>query len=119
MSETESKPAKVKAKGETIDSRITALEAELIELRTQRRGAKDAGPLESITIDVPKFSDAVVINNVHYQYGHTYQVPKDVATSIRDIMARAWEHEDQTHGEGRHVTGILIRRPANRRIRGF
>lgn len=117
-------PAKQKPKGESAQARIEALRAELAELEGVQK-ATDAKDLVDITIDVPAFAaigsneTGILVNNVHYQYGHSYKVPRSVAASLTDIMSRAYEHEDQARGEGRHVRGIVGRKPQNRRIRGF
>lgn len=117
-------PAKTKPKGESAQARIDALRAELAELEGVQK-ATDAKDLVDVYIDVPAYAaigtneTGILVNNVHYQYGHTYKVSRAVAASLTDIMARAYEHEDQTRGEGRHVRGIVGRKPSNRRIRGF
>ena len=117
-------PKKPTAKGESQQARIEALRAKLATLEGVQK-ATEAKDLVEITIDVPAYAaigtneTGILVNNVHYQYGHTYKVPRSVAASLTDIMARAFEHEDQARGEGRHVRGIVGRKQTSRRIRGF
>jgi len=72
-----------------------------------------------ITIELPPFAEDIGLNGVHYQHGHSYDVTPQVYASLKDIMARAQEHEDARLGHGRHVRGIVGQRKVGRQIRGF
>lgn len=90
-----------------------------------KAGTKVPPKLVKVHIDVPSWSLidntgtlGISINGTQFQDGQDYDVPEHVARSLEDIMARAWEHEDQTDGEGKLVRGISSRKPSHRRIKG-
>jgi hypothetical protein len=57
--------------------------------------------LEDILIDLPKFAPYVAIDGVQYYHGIIYTLPFNRARSVADIMARAWEHQNEIDGRKR------------------
>jgi hypothetical protein len=47
----------------------------------------------NVTIDVAPYADRVMLDNVIYLHGITYEVPKRVYDTIKEVMGRTWEHE--------------------------
>ena len=91
-----------------------------------KAGTRVPPKMVKVKIDVPSWALidnhgtlGVTVNGTQFQDGQEYEVPEHVARSIEDIMARAWEHDEQTDGEGRHVRGITGKKPSNRKVRGF
>jgi hypothetical protein len=70
--------------------------------------------LVDILIDLPAFSAYVRLDNVVYFHGILYEVRPVVAATMRDVMARAWEHQNEI--DGRKRIGDLTRRMADQRI---
>jgi hypothetical protein len=68
--------------------------------------------LQEIQIDLPGHAPHVMLDNVIYLHGHTYTLPRNQVDSIKDIMARAWDHENDIGGANRDV----YRKPRNQRI---
>lgn len=95
-----------------------ALEADYLE-RAVRDAEKEAGlhgSYADVTIDVAANAAYIALDGVWYMHGLTYEVPESVAMTLLDIMARTWEHENETHGLRRRAdTG---RRPQPRVVRG-
>lgn len=62
-----------------------------------------------ITIDVAPFADRITIDNVIYLHGLTYEVPRRMFDSMREVIARTWKHEhDIGNANSQHY-----RRPRN------
>ena len=89
-------------------------------------GNRVPAKMAKVKIDVPSWAlidnhgtIGITLNGIQFQDGQEYEVPEHVARSIEDIMARAWEHDEQTDGEGRHVRGITGKKQSNRKIKGL
>lgn len=54
----------------------------------------------SITIDLAEFADRLTVNGVQYMHGQTYQVPRHVANSLREMCARTHGHQSELDGKG-------------------
>lgn len=59
-------------------------------------GSKDE--IVNVTIDLAPFSPRITVNFDHYEHGHTYPVPRHVADTLAEQMARTWQHEDEVKG---------------------
>lgn len=86
-----------------------AADRELQEMRREAGLTDYRDDLLSITIDVAPYSDGLVIDNRKYQQGYTYQVTRRQYESMREQMARSWDHEDQTG----YPNKKFYRRPAD------
>jgi len=69
--------------------------------------------LLDIQIDLPGHSDRITIDQVSYMHGGTYKVPKVKYDTLVDIMARAWQHENEIGGANsnayRKPRGVMLR----------
>lgn len=81
------------------------------------RKKNNVGPKEEemvqLLIDLPGFTNALVINNHQFFHGYTYTVPVSKARDMASMMARAWEHENEVGGANRDQ----YRKPSNQVLR--
>ncbi|MDE2426664.1 MAG: hypothetical protein KGO96_12230 [Elusimicrobia bacterium] len=74
----------------------------------QKTGRVDQDELVNVLIDVASYSaisanaTGIAINGMQYQHGRTYQVPRHIAVSLYDIMARSHEHQATIDGKAKH-----------------
>jgi hypothetical protein len=79
------------------------LEAEtLAELRRDANlltgdGIKDE--IVTVTMDLAEHSACVNLDGRQYWHGQSYDVPRHVADTLRDIQARGWKHQDEVDGK--------------------
>jgi hypothetical protein len=52
-----------------------------------------------ITIDLPESGDRLTIDGEQFLHGHTFKRPRHIVNSMREQMARAWDHEADIKGE--------------------
>lgn len=52
-----------------------------------------------ITLDLAPYADRIRINWQDYYHGHSYNVPRHFADSMREIQARSWAHQDEIDGK--------------------
>lgn len=79
-------------------------DAEIERLKREEGLVTGSGPKDemvSILIDLAEHSNRIVINQQAYHHGHRYTVPRHVADTLRDIMARGWEHQDEIDGKSK------------------
>lgn len=55
-------------------------------------------PQVSILIDVPGFTDKIVLDGRPYYHGHTYTVPDSVGATLMHQMDMSWRHESNVGG---------------------
>ncbi len=104
--------AKKRVEDERRKAAMAAVEAEAAADIRREEGMITDSPADevvTITIDLPEFSPGIVVNGRPYWHGHTYPVPRHVADSLREIMARANRHQE-LEIEGRKL-GEFYRRP--------
>ena len=87
--------AKAKAKKELIATEIDKLKR--VEGQKTGDGYKDE-PV-TITVDLPEFTPHLVINGEPFWHGHTYTRPRHVVASLREMISRAWNHQDDIDGK--------------------
>jgi hypothetical protein len=81
------------------------LEAQIREAAAAAKAKKDDKPAEveveyeEVFIDLPPHSSHLSIDGRHFQQGASYKVTKAQAASMRDIMSRAWAHEQEVRGQ--------------------
>lgn len=73
------------------------------QVASYRSAAKPGQEQRKITIDLPGHSDRLKIDGRDYHHGVTYTVSKDQYDSMRDMCARAWEHENEVGGANRDL----------------
>lgn len=69
------------------------------EMRARDTGNPDDYEDISVRIDLPEFAPDIRHDGVIYWHGRTAIVPRIVAASLNDIMARAWEHDADLQGK--------------------
>lgn len=57
--------------------------------------------LESFTLDLAGHSDRITLDGTVYFHGRTYEVSMRLKQTLKDIVARTWEHEDEVGGVNR------------------
>lgn len=65
--------------------------------------------LEQVAINVAPYADRITLDSVIYLAGRVYEVPVEVAATIREICARTWAHESSTGGAHSHGTNKSVR----------
>jgi hypothetical protein len=70
--------------------------------------------LVDILIDLPVFLPFIRLDNTVFFHGLVYEVPTKVAITMRDQMARSWEHQNEIQGHWRG--GDRARVPQNKII---
>lgn len=64
-------------------------------LEEERRALDPQEEIKYITLDMAGHSDRIMLDAVVYFHGITYAVPKSKYDTLRDIVARGWEHESE------------------------
>lgn len=49
--------------------------------------------VENFTLDLAGHSDRIMLDGVVYFHGQTYAVPYGVKATLKEIVARGWDHE--------------------------
>ena len=70
--------------------------------------------LTDFVVDLPEFTYLIKIDGRDYYHGCSYRVPVRQADSMRDIAARAWEHDWEINGRRRR--NDMIRDPLGRGV---
>ena len=65
----------------------------------KRTGHVDLDEEVSVTIDLAEFASKITINGQDYWHGYTYQVPRHVYDTMRDIMFRGHLHQNALDGK--------------------
>lgn len=65
----------------------------------KRTGQADKDELVKVTIDCAEFADRLRINGQEYFHGYTYDVPRHVYDSMRDMMFRGHLHQNALDGK--------------------
>ena len=65
-----------------------------------------------ILIDLAPHADRIILDGTMYMHGLHYTVSRAVYDTMKDIMARTWEHEDDTG----HANRTHYRKPREVRI---
>ncbi len=58
-----------------------------------RTGRADMDETVIVLIDLAEFCDKIIINGTQYFHGHTYEVPRHVANTMRETMQRTYRHQ--------------------------
>ena len=65
----------------------------------KRTGQVDLDEEVSVTVDLAEFAAKITINGQDYWHGYTYQVPRHVYDTMRDIMFRGHLHQNALDGK--------------------
>ena len=117
LTDDEVAEAKAKARATIDKERRTAAIKKLIEEETHRLKTEEGmivGDVAHdeevfITIDLPEFSACVNINGREYWHSHTYQVPRHVANTLREIQQRTWLHLHEIEGKSKTQAQAMTR----------
>ena len=74
-----------------------------------RRADEPTLQMEDVFIDLPGHAVRILIDGVEYLHGFIYNVNAHQAATMRDIMQRCWNHENEVGGANRE----WYRRPRN------
>jgi hypothetical protein len=74
-----------------------------------RRADEPTLQMEDIFIDLPGHAVRILIDGIEYLHGFIYNVNAHQAATMRDIMQRCWNHENEVGGANRE----WYRRPRN------
>ena len=107
LSAKEVADAKAKARAAVDKARKDAATKQLIEQETVRlqreeglvAGDPVADELVKLTVDLPEHAANITVNMQPFWHGHTYDVPRHVANSLREQMQRAWAHQHEIDGK--------------------
>jgi hypothetical protein len=96
--------AKKRVQTDTRKEAMKALQDAAYEKERGREGMRTGDPVKDelvwVTLDLAEHSDRIVLNGTIYLHGHTYQVPRHVADTMREIQARGHEHQNTLDGKG-------------------
>ena len=94
---------------------IVAAEMKRIEREDgMKAGDADMDELVPILIDLPEFAPCLSLNiDDKFYHGHTYTLPRHVCNSLREQMARAWDHQNDVDGKS------VAQKVGARRVRDF
>lgn len=110
LSEEDREQIRAKAKEHVAKKRRDKAEAELLAqaIIEEEREYVPEDQLEDVYIElapfvaVARFNAAfIALDGVRFFHGMSYRVSRKVGDTLRDIMARGWEHEREIHGERR------------------
>lgn len=80
--------------------RIVAEEEDrLRKVEGQRTGKADMDETVKVFIDLAEFSDRITLSFTDYFHGHSYDVPRHVANSLREVMQRTHRHQMEIDGK--------------------
>lgn len=83
---------------EQIDREVEEKTADVLfqeYLEAERRARDPEQEMKWITLDLAGHSDRITLDGTIFFHGMTRAVPKNVYDSLRDIVARGWEHESE------------------------
>lgn len=69
------------------------------DLPVQRGPLGDEGELTQIYINLAEFVDRIVIDDVTYMNGRTYNLPLKKVQAIKEQLARTWRHQAEIEGK--------------------
>lgn len=75
--------------------------------KNPKTGKETEELVETIFINVAPHSDRIIIDGTHYLANRTYEVPKALADTMRDIISQTWKHEAQTGGAYSYGAGSV------------
>ena len=107
LSDQEVSDAKAAARAAVDKERKAAAIKQVVSEETARlqreEGLVSGDPVKDemvrVTIDLPEYSASIRINGEDFYHSHTYTLPRHVANSLREIMQRAWLHQEEIDGK--------------------
>lgn len=96
--------ARARVTAEDKKAAIKAFEEQATEQIRGKKGLRTGDPVKdelvSISLDLAEHSNAIVLNGNAYWHGQTYEVPRHVADTLREIQSRGWNHQLELDGKG-------------------
>lgn len=96
--------ARARVDADTKKAAIKAFEAQVTEQIRGKVGMRTGDPvldeMVSISLDLAEHSNAIVLNGHAYWHGQTYEVPRHIANTLREIQSRGWNHQLELDGKG-------------------
>jgi len=116
ISDDQKKLLREKARKMVSDKRLEAAEDDFLKeaMRQEELADKPDEQLEYIMLDLAGHSEYIMLDGVRYFHGTTYEVTRSVGATMREIIARGWQHEQEIGGANRD----LYRRPLELRLKG-
>src|SRR5260370_32114496 len=71
-------------------------------LQDARKADEPVYQMEDVLIDLPGHAVRLLIDGVEYLHGFAYEVNKPQGDTIREMVQRAWTHEDEIGGANRN-----------------
>jgi len=71
--------------------------------------------MEDVFVDLPGHAVRLLIDGVEYLHGFTYEVNAHKAQTMREMIQRAWNHEDEIGGANRNFYNKPLNRTLTRR----
>lgn len=70
-------------------------------LDEERRALDPKQEMKLISLDMAGHSDRIALDGIVFFHGITYEVPRTVYESLREVVANGWQHEDEIGGANR------------------
>lgn len=88
---------RVKAKERVEKARTEAAEDAYLKevIRQEELADKPEEQIEYVFLDLAGHTEYIMLDGVRFFHGQTYEVTKSVADSMREVVARGWDHEDE------------------------
>lgn len=78
--------------------------------QSRKQGVEEA--LETVTVDLPPYCSRILLDNVSYLQGLTYELPVSQVMVIREIIQRTWGHQSEIDGKSedyyRRTRGAVV-----------
>jgi hypothetical protein len=71
-------------------------------LKDAKKADEPTLQMEDVFIDLPGHAVRLLIDGVEYLHGFTYEVNSLQAQTMREMVQRAWDHEDEIGGANRN-----------------
>lgn len=70
-------------------------------IAAERRKDRPQEQFEEVLIDLPGHAFRILIDGVEFLHAFTYRMVRSQAATVREMMQRAWNHEDEIGGANR------------------
>lgn len=105
VKEVEDAKARAKAKIDKLKKtkaieNIEKLEAQRLEAAENRiTGVIDKDEKIFVTLNLPDYAPCLTVDFFQYYHGQTYELPRHMVKSLKEMEARAWDHSDEVDGK--------------------
>lgn len=104
LTDKEKDDIRKRAEEQVRKERLAAAEEEFFEaaLKDARAPNQKDLQLEDVLIDLPGHSVHIMIDGTMFLHGFVYEVNSLQGATIREMLQRAWDHEDEIGGANRN-----------------